>query len=110
MRTIYADLSANDMVVLSHIIRSHEQFADYHITHTARGISLTLRITERHARRILDRLVRSDMVIRSKNKHYVSGTYTASHRCPFYTYEITPIGKEAISRFLTDTRWWSNDR
>jgi DNA-binding MarR family transcriptional regulator len=103
--TPYSELTANDILVLSHISRACDLHPDAHVLQTVRGVALSLRISERRARRTLARLEKNGLVERSKDAHHVSGAYRTKHRSPFHTFRITPSGAEVLSSFRRELRW-----
>ncbi len=105
MRSAYSELTANDIVVLSHITRACDFYPDAHVSQTTRGIALSLRISERHTRRILARLEEHRLVARSEDSRHVNGSYCTKRRAPCHTFSITPSGVEVLSRLRSDLRW-----
>ena len=105
MRSAYSELTANDIVVLSHITRACDFYTDAHVSQTTRGIALSLRISERHTRRILARLEEHRLVARSEDKVQITGAYCTRRRAPRHVYRITTAGLELIGRYKADLRW-----
>lgn len=101
----YHTLTANDIVVLSLILREGGRHADPHVSLTAQGIASSLGISVRHAHRMLARLQDGRYVERSEDKLQITGAYCTRRRAPRHVYRITTAGLELIGRYRADLRW-----
>lgn len=103
--TAYAELTANDLVVLSLIMREGDRHIDPHVSLTAQGIAASLGVSVRHAHRMLARLQDGRYVERSEDMVRVTGVYHTKRRAPRHVYRITTAGLELIDRYKADLRW-----
>lgn len=101
----YSSLTANDVVVLSLIMREGDRHTDPHVSLTAQGIAASLGVSVRHAHRMLARLQDGRYIERSEDKLQITGAYCTRRRAPRHVYRITTAGLELIGRYRADLRW-----